>query len=760
MKYLAGVCDGAVEQDGVGFAKGDSYNGMYLAALPLSKWGDDEVSLAKHYATKYRGQVSGIIEVQYEAETEVRERVSYSRRKAYNKPMAVATYENGLIVTNTPYNANFVADSKKIPSRRYGGDTFNNFRPEHLKEVLELCEKYEVELLFNPADVVIPTTTTVAPVKPPEVKKKVVVEGKKLAVYFPYSPETVAFIKSLGIAGWNKDKKCWEIEPVHAQKVIDNFGDFEIDPSIFNLAHQSVENRKNFNKDVTSYSVPLPMLLPEYTVLPHQWVPIEQAVTKGHILNADSQGLGKTFSSLITMIIAKAKRNVVIAPASLTENWKNESQMFFTEGTFTPFMAQGRTPTEIPEDADLVILSWDVFSFWADTLTAWNPETIVVDEAHYGKSGKGSKRGATFIDFGKKNKKAIKMALTGTPILNRPLELLAILQFFLIEKMFGGVTKFKNRYCGPKAVETPYGTAWTYNGAENLDELNEILTSSGVYIRRTKKLLMDQGLLKSKYVNGVEFFSYDIKRTPTYVTLNDKEQASYDAVEQEFKDGLKQQLAQTALEMGLSVNHPKVKNAVTSNKSGEALVLLNNFRKRIGELKVRAITEYIQNLVNNGEKVVVGAHHREVVDAYAAAFSGIKIQGGMGVKKIEQAKYLFNATPLEENPVLSVSMEAGKTGHTLCLQMKYGVGQECAYLIMAEEPYVYGDAEQFEDRIYRIGQSRDVFILNLIVRNTVDERIYGIREAKRRVFNAVIDGVNLEEDEEESVAKQILKDYI
>jgi SNF2 family DNA or RNA helicase len=211
--------------------------------------------------------------------------------------------------------------------------------------------------------------------------------------------------------------------------------------------------------------------------------------------------------------------------------------------------------------------------------------------------------------------------------------------------------------------------------------------------------------------------------------------------------------------MGLHSNHPKVKNAIASNKSAEALTLLTEFRRKIGLLKVRGIVEHVKELVAKGEKVVIFAHHREVVDAYAEAFSGIKIQGGMGTKKIEQVKHLFNSTSVEEHPVLPVSIEAGKTGHTLCMQYKYGI-QNCAIIIFAEEPYVYGDSEQCEDRVYRIGQDRNVYIWNMMVRNTVDERIYEIREEKRKVFNALVDGVSLESDNNESVAKQILKLYM
>jgi len=773
MQQLANVCDGASSEDGMGFSKGDSYNGKFLASQNPEKWTMEETLLACHYATKYRGQLGNYEEIKdairtlegnaNEHHTQYADKVSEKRRKSYNKPIATAKYENGLIVTDTPTRSvdfGFVSASKEIPSRRYMGGSFTSFRPEHLKQVLELCENYEIEVLFNPSDVVV-TTTTIAPT-PVITEKKVTLANGKIVITFPYSFETKELVRNLG-AAWDKEVKTqWLAEPVMAQRIIDGLkpAGFIIDSSLDGLVLQSVHNKENYNLSTTDFYRDVPQIRPEYKVLPHQWVPIEWALKNNNMLNADSQGLGKTFVTLTTAIIKGAKRTVVICPSSLTGNWDAESQMFYTEGTFKVFHAEGRTVSEIPEDANLVIIGWPNLSFWINTINDWKADVIVVDEAHYGKSGKGSQRGKAFIELGKKNKKAMKLALTGTPILNRPLELLAILNFFDVQKLFGGNVKFKNRYCGPEIIHTEYGSVTTYNGAENLDELNDILTSSGLYVRRTKKLLMEQGLLKNKYVNGVEFFSYDIKRTPTYLKLTAEEQAEYNSVEREFKEKLELKRRELAREMGLSPNHPKVVNAVTSNKGGDALVLLNEFRRRIGFLKIRAIKEHVNTLVAQGEKVVIFAHHRDVVDAYAEEFSSIKIQGGMGVKKIEEAKRKFNATPIEEHPVLVVSIEAGKTGHTLCLQKKNGVGQNCAYAIFAEEPYVYGDAEQAEDRIYRIGQDREVFIDNLLVANTVDERIYKIRENKRKVFNAIIDGVNLEDDDEESVAKQILKAYI
>ena len=778
MKYLANVCDGAQDRDGQGFSKPDSYNGKYLASKDYVNWTPEEEYVAASYAVKYMRQLKGIFQTAKElteatedilfsdiAEETARYQVTRERRKNY-KAVSQAYLGGDTIHVVTPYNEGFLADGRKIASRRWNGaEKETTFHVSDVQAVLDLCDKYNIEVLFDPKSI----SYTPNPVKDEQKKapheKRISIEKGKILIKFPYDAELVSWIKSLNIATWDKENKCWKAEAVHAQKLINSGAKekgFEIDKEIDSAALQSAANQENYSADDTEFRVIIPELRPEFKVLPHQWVTIEWALKNNHILNADSQGLGKTFASLSTLVIAKKQRTIVICPSSLVENWRKEAEMFFEEGTFKVYVAEGHKNVKIPEGYNLVIIGWPNITKWETDLMVWGADAIIVDEAHYGKSGKKSKRGEAFINLGKSLKNSMKIALTGTPILNRPLELLAILEFFGITKMFGGITKFKNRYCGPEAVETPYGTTFTYKGATHVDELHEILTQSGVYVRRTKKLLIKQGLLKNKYVNGVEFFSYEEKRKPTFISLNEEEKKAYQQVVEDFEKGLAQKQIELGKKMGLNPKHPIVVNALSSNKAGEALALLTEFRKRIGLLKVRAIKDHVSNLISKGERVVLFAHHREVVDAYAEEFGGIKIQGGMGAKKIEEAKAKFNTLPIEEAPVIVVSIEAGKTGHTLCLQNKNGVGKECRHAIFAEEPYVYGDAEQAEDRIYRIGQTRDVYIDNLMVEGTVDERIYNIREEKRKVFNAIIDGVVLEDEgeEEENVAKQILKGYL
>jgi hypothetical protein len=111
----------------------------------------------------------------------------------------------------------------------------------------------------------------------------------------------------------------------------------------------------------------------------------------------------------------------------------------------------------------------------------------------------------------------------------------------------------------------------------------------------------------------------------------------------------------------------------------------------------------------------------------------------MSPKKIEEQKLLFNSRPIEEYPAIILSAEACKAGHTLCLQEQLGAGPACRHMIFAEQIWVPGDEEQIQDRIWRFGQPREVFIENALLEGTFDMDIYYIRENKRQNINVAID---------------------
>lgn len=504
---------------------------------------------------------------------------------------------------------------------------------------------------------------------------------------------------------------------------------------------------------------------------PHTWVDLPEQRASRHraMIIGDDQGLGKTLTALAILRIdhLASDRTVIVCPTSLTQNWANEMGDHFTPGTFTPWTATGETPVAIPDDTDTVVIGWEIVTWWADTLMAWGPTAVVVDEGHYGKSGRkkvyrrerrnangemvqekavsaeGSDRGTAIHAIGKAVAASggMIMPLTGTPMVNRPLELVALLEMCGVEKLFLSAGAFKDRFCDPKTVPGSNGRRRTYVGASNLGELNTRLLTSGVYFRRTKKVLVDQGLLKPKYVDRAYVYDYGATPRPWVVRPTTEQWQRYEAARQETQTFFRDRAEEIAAEHRAAVSAPVVRRKVAA-EGAKHLKQLSALRKAVAELKIPHVSEQVSRLVERGEKVVVVAHHREVVAAYAERFGGLRIQGGMGTAAIEEAKAKFNETPVGEYPVMVLAVEAGKTGHTLCKQATNGVGPSCAYMLFAEQIWTPGDEAQAQDRIWRIGQEREVHIANAVMAGTVDETIYQKRQTKRMVFNAAIDAVN------------------
>lgn len=499
-----------------------------------------------------------------------------------------------------------------------------------------------------------------------------------------------------------------------------------------------------------------------------------KATSHRALIVADDPGLGKTLESLAALRVtgSESRRALVICPTSLAANWIAEAEQHFEEGTFTPWIATTKTPSPVPSGVDLVIVGWEIVGVWAEELDAWKPDAVVADEGHYGKAGKsrprkvpvqekdengkplrdefgnikmtetviregGSQRADAFLSLGASVAKrgGFALALTGTPIVNRPVEMEPLIEYGGFLESFGGSKAFKERYCDPKTINAGGHYKTLYNGASNLLELNRRLATSGHYLRRTKEVLVGAGLLKNKYVDGVYVFDTETRPNPWMLQGTPAQMATYRKIEGDLQEFFAERARVLAGRQPL--NSASVQRKVASD-GHKHLKKIAQLRHAAAEIKVDGIVTKVREVVASGEKVVIAAHHKDIVDAYADAFTGLKIQGGMGVKKIEEAKALFNETPVTEHPVLVLSVEAGKTGHTLCKQALSGAGPSCAYMVFAEQVWTPGDETQAQDRIWRIGQEREVRIINALLEGSIDLVMFGQRLKKRKVVNSVL----------------------
>lgn len=615
----------------------------------------------------------------------------------------------------------------------------------------------------------------------------------------------------------------WKVPHPDAMKVCDYATEngLSVDPAVRTYADGQWE--RELDAMTQSNATELPAgVQPEKIVgmkaklLPTQEVAVHMATTAwllnpgnptraGHraLLVADEPGLGKSLLSLASLRVKdeESAKTVIVCPTSLTANWHAEMLTHFELGAFTPWIATGQSPTYPPGEVDTIVIGWEILSFWADTLVRWGPDALVVDEGHYAKSGKqtkrkvqepvideetgqpvyekngqvkmqevekvlgGSARATAALELAATVEKrhGLILALTGTPIVNRPLELAPLLELTGILRLWGGKTPYQMRHCGPKMKSIGRGRkAMDFTGASNLLELNVRLRSSGHYVRRTKQVLIDAGIMKAKYVDKVFTFDYTTRPRPWIIRATEEEMRDYRACADENATFFQGRAQEIAHELRVGVNSQQVRQKVEAEgSSSKHLQRIIQLRQEAAKVKVPYIIAQANALIEKGEKVVICAHHKEIVDAYADAFTGLKIQGAMGTKAIEEAKRLFNETPVTEHPVLVLSVEAGKTGHTLCKQALHGVGPACAYMIFAEQIWTPGDEAQAQDRIWRIGQDREVRISNAVLADTFDEDMFWQRAKKRRVVNAAIDAVAEPEEvndsnSEKNGARQII----
>lgn len=192
----------------------------------------------------------------------------------------------------------------------------------------------------------------------------------------------------------------------------------------------------------------------------------------GRVMIADDMGLGKTIQALAIAEYYKIEwPALVIAPASLLENWAESVQKFL-----------GVDANIIRKRADVGGGTIDIASY--EMATKCNSEirdqnyfVFIVDECHYLKN-MNSKRCGVLVPIIRKSNRII--LLSGTPALSRPLELYPIFQIF-DEKMFASFFEYGKRYCNARKIRQWYD----YKGASNTEELNFILTKMFM-IRRTK----------------------------------------------------------------------------------------------------------------------------------------------------------------------------------------------------------------------------------------------------------------------------------
>jgi len=537
----------------------------------------------------------------------------------------------------------------------------------------------------------------------------VTLEKEFIFMSFAYDPVKVKAVKAIPSVTWHAKTMAWRAPISSLTECIEWAEKFNqpIPADLNQLASklkethdESVMQSRSVDADIEVAGLPL---------LPYQRAGVKYAAQAKRCFIADDMGLGKTLQAIATLeYVRDSYPAVVVCPPNLVLNWQKEYEKWLPERKVVTVTDRKTFPEH--KDFDVLVIGYSNINHWQKQIKDFR--SFVFDESHYIKSPTSQRTKAAIKIARTAPRQGIILCLTGTPVTNRPAEYASQLDVLGKLNTFGGLWGFYRRYCG--AFRDRFGQ-WNISGNSNLDELNEKLRGN-CYIRRTK----DQVL---KDLPPVRHANIIVAGSPTQM-------AEYRKAERDIVEYLVERAKQIALELGTSPGSAAVVAKIKA-EANEHLVRISVLRRLAAKAKMDSVVEFIESHKEAGLKVVVAAHHRDVVDEIANKFGGLKIQGGMLVEEVEAAKSRFQEEPTEDAPVIVLSIQAAKTGHTLTASQD---------VLFVELPWTPADVDQTYSRCHRLGQKGSVTATYLLCEGTVDEEIYNLISRKRGVVNAATDG--------------------
>jgi len=442
--------------------------------------------------------------------------------------------------------------------------------------------------------------------------------------------------------------------------------------------------------------------------------------------NGDDMGTGKSLQALAAIELKQAYPALIICPVKLKQNWLHECRKWLPK----------RSASLLANDfAEITILGYSEIHklvhyklaspkakvrkaaaheigtrkfFFPDFV---RPKSVTCDEGHWIKHG-DSIRCMAATAIAQLSEAPVRFVLSGTPIENgRPAELIAPLTFLDVMTKMGGWHHYATRYCGGK--RTKFGFDLT--GATNTLELHSLLSRT-VLIRRRKKDVLKE--------------------------LPDKIEAVYEAElsnEVEYRRIEKDIVAWMMAEAGGLVGQTRM--------DAKHLIKLNALRQCAGIGKVNWIIDWIDTFLEGGEKFVIYAHHKAVLDALVrglAQWHPATVLGGCDDVQREQDKFMKD----ERCRLFIGSTLAAGFGLTLTAASHIGI---------AELMWTHSKHQQVVDRVHRIGQKDCVNAYYFLAPNTIDDDLWELVSDKAKITASTADG---EELTQSALLKNLVRKFL
>ena len=520
-----------------------------------------------------------------------------------------------------------------------------------------------------------------------------------------YDPNLVNIYRSMSVKYYHVNTKEWEFPIFELDELLNKLNGYK-----YTLIGEELLNK------VTSV---IPRQF-KFKTKPfkHQSDAIEFGLKHNKWLLGDTMGLGKTKVAIDLACIKKQSENykhclIICGINGLKWNWLNEIKVHSNEGAYILGQRIKNNLIKIDSNKDKLADVEHLGSI-REYFIITNIETlreqkivselkksilndeigmIVLDEAHVCKNPSSQQSKGLL-----KLKADTMLAMTGTPLMNSPIDLYIILKWLGYETH--SFYQFKNYYC----IMGGYG-GYEIIGYKHLNELQDQLNS--IMVRRLKEDVFD--LPEKIYINE-------------YVELLPKQRQIYQEVTQEIRANIdKIQL----------LPNPLVELIRMRQVTGYPGILSSTITE---SAKLDRLEELVDEAVKNNQKVVIFSNWTQMTDAIKNRLRtkqlGLRVITGETSDSVRQS-YVDDFQSNENCKVILGTIGAMGTGITLTA----GTVE-----IFVDEPWNKALKEQAVDRCHRIGTKSNVTIYTLIAKNTIDERINDIVENKGLLADQIVDG--------------------
>lgn len=515
-----------------------------------------------------------------------------------------------------------------------------------------------------------------------------------------YNEKLINKLRMLKDRRYNPENKSWEIPLCDLEYFIGAAKDYPITIGIKNEKSEYIEIPKNYVFKTKSYQ--------------YQWDGIVYGLNHERFILADEQGLGKSFQALNIACIRKQINEIkhcliICGVNSIKYNWEHEVFLHTNESAFvlgTRYTEHGKRKSgNKVSDRIADLKTHNEFFLITNVETLRNENfvkqlnkmsdsigMIVLDEFHLCRNSNSAQtKGLLKLENFK-----YKMALSGTPIVNRPLDAYVGLKWLGLEKV--SFSTFRKFYCDMGGV-----SGHQVEGYRNLSKLRESLAHN--MLRRLKTDVLD---LPEK-IEQIE-----------YIEMSDEQWKIYNEIREEILENI---------DLIAASHNPLTHLLRLRQATGDTSLLSSTVHV---SAKLDRLEQIVDEIAENGRKCVIFSNWTQMTDIIRKRlkqYNPAYITGEVKDVEREAEKTKFTNDP--SCKVCIGTIGALGTGHTLIA---------ADTVIFLDLPWHRASLDQCADRIHRIGQQHTVHIIKMICVNTIDERINNIILRKGATADLLVDG--------------------